>query len=203
MVTSLRKLEGRFGEMIAIEAERKEAQATFLDKQALLQVEYDRTWKEWQARIETIDRQAADVESQLQSLDSTHRAVKRLKESTDELVQRVERRIGELTEIQRLAEERFRQEWVTFKADDQKRWTNYTLTQEEQRNETIRNYEKTVEQVTQLEDALQEIRDLLEQMTDQTEKRLQGLLDWLDWVAAYAGVEADLGRRLILHFRMI
>jgi DNA repair exonuclease SbcCD ATPase subunit len=190
MVASLRKLEGRFGEMIAIEAERKEAQAVFLDKQALLQVEYDRTWKEWQARIETIDRQAADVESQLQSLDSTHRAVKRLKESTDELVQRVERRIGELTEIQRLAEERFRQEWVTFKADDQKRWTNYTLTQEEQRNETTRNYEKTIEQVTQLEDALQEIRDLLEQMTDQTEKRLQGLLALAhDWVAAYERVE--------------
>lgn len=190
MVASLRKLEGRFGEMIAIEAERKEAQAVFLDKQALLQVEYDRTWKEWQARIETIDRQAADVESQLQSLDSTHRAVKRLKESTDELVQRVERRVGELTEIQRLAEERFRQEWVTFKADDQKRWTNYTLTQEEQRNETTRNYEKTIEQVTQLEDALQEIRDLLEQMTDQTEKRLQGLLALAhDWVAAYERVE--------------
>ena len=31
-----------------------------------------------------------------------------------------------------LTEERFRQEWVNFKADDQKRWTNYTLAQEEQ-----------------------------------------------------------------------
>ena len=41
--------------------------------------------------------------------------------------QRFDRRLNEITEMQRLVEERFRQEWVSFKADDQKRWTNYTL----------------------------------------------------------------------------
>ncbi len=50
---------------------------------------------------------------------------------TSELNQKLERRINEITEIQRLADERSRQEWVTFKAEDQKRWTSYTLSQEE------------------------------------------------------------------------
>ena len=187
---SLRKLDGRLNELYTIESQRKEAQASFLDKQALLQVEYERTWKEWQARIETIDSQTAEVETNLQSLDGTHRTVKRLKETTEELVQRIERRIGEITEIQRLSEERFRQDWVTFKADDQKRWTNYTITQEEQRGEIIRNFEKITEQVAHLEDLLQEVQDAVEQATEQNEKRLQGLLALAhEWVAEYERME--------------
>jgi chromosome segregation ATPase len=186
----LRKLEGRLNELYTIEAERKEAQASFLEKQALLQVEYERTWKEWQARIESFDTQSGEVEAYFQSMDETHRTVKHLKDAAEELAQRIERRIGELTEIQRLSEERFRQDWVTFKADDQKRWTNYTITQEEQRGEIIRNFERITEQVAHLEDLLQEIQDAFYQATDQTEKRLQGLLALAhDWVAEYERME--------------
>lgn len=191
--TNFRKVEARLNELLTVEVERREAQAAFLDKQALLQVEHDRTWKEWQGRIETLDRQTGEIENQLQALDNTHRSVKRLKETTDELAQRIERRINEITEVQRLAEERFRQEWVTFKADDQKRWTNYTLTQEEQRSETVRNFEKLSGQVAMLEDSFQEFQDLLQQMTEQSEQRLQSLLALVhEWVSAFERVEGRL-----------
>jgi chromosome segregation ATPase len=189
---NFRKVETRLNELLTVEEERRDAQSEFLDKQALLQVERDREWKEWQARFETIENQASDVEAQLQTMDATHRNVQRAKESLDELTQRVERRINEITEMQRLGEERFRQEWVTFKADDQKRWTNYTLTQEEQRSETNRNLEKLGERITHLEDSLQELHDLFYQINEHTEKRLQGLLAIAhEWVAAY---ERSLGR---------
>ena len=184
--SNIRKLEARLNELAVMEGERKDAQSTFLDKQAVTQVERERVWKDWQARFETMEKQGADVEAQLQTLDTTHRTVKRTKDSIDEISQRIERRANEITEIQRLAEERFRQEWVTFKADDQKRWTNYTLTQEEQRSETTRNFEKLGERVTHLEDGLQELHDLLYQVNEQTEKRLQGLLAIAhEWVSAY------------------
>jgi hypothetical protein len=98
----------------------------------------------------------------------------------------MERRINEITEMQRLSEERFRQEWVTFKADDQKRWTNYTLNQEEQYRESTRQTERLVEQLTSLEDGIQEMRDVIQQQEEQTEKRLQSLLAVTrDWVAEY------------------
>jgi chromosome segregation ATPase len=190
--TGLRKLETRFNELAVVETERREAQAAFLENQALLQVERERVWKEWQSRFETIESQTADVETNLQTLDATHRAVKRSLQSVDETAQKVERRINEITEIQRLAEERFRQEWVTFKADDQKRWTNYTLTLEEQRGESIRQYERLADRVTHLEDGIQEIRDLIHQMNEQTEKRLQSLLAVThEWVTNY---ERSVGR---------
>lgn len=190
--TGLRKIETRLNELVLVESERREAMTVFIDKQVLTQVERDRVWKEWQTRFETIEKQAIDVEAQLVTLESTHREAKRVQVSLEELTQRVERRINEITEIQRLGEERFRQEWVTFKADDQKRWTNYTLTQEEQRNEVNRQYTKIIEQVTQLEDSLQEIQDLVHQFNELAEKRLQALLALAhDWVSTY---ERTMGR---------
>jgi chromosome segregation ATPase len=190
--TGLRKIETRLNELVLVEAERRDAMTAFIDKQVLTQVERDRVWKEWQTRFETIEKQAIDVEAQLVTLESTHREAKRVQVSLEELTQRVERRINEITEIQRLVEERFRQEWMTFKADDQKRWTNYTLTQEEQRNEVNRQYTKIIEQVTQLEDSLQEIQDLVHQVNELAEKRLQALLALAhDWVSTY---ERTMGR---------
>jgi hypothetical protein len=189
--TSLKKVEGRLSELLSVESERRDAQAAFLDKQALLQVERDRTWREWQVRLETIEKQATDVETQLLKLETTHKESRRVHQSLEELTSRVERRISEITELQRLSEDRFRQEWVTFKADDQKRWTNYTLTHEEQRNENKRQFDKITERITHLEDMLQEEQDLLEQMGEQTEKRLQSLLALAhEWVSTY---ERSLG----------
>jgi chromosome segregation ATPase len=187
-----RKVEARLTELATVEAERREAMASFLDKQALTQVERDRTWKEWQTRFETIEKQARDIESQILALDATNREVKRSQTAVDELTQKVERRINEITEIQRLSEDRFRQEWVTFKADDQKRWTNFTLTQEELRSEIARQFDRLAERTTQMEDEQQEVKDLLQQANEQAEKRLQSLLAMAhEWVTTY---ERTVGR---------
>jgi chromosome segregation ATPase len=191
--SNLRKVENRLTETLAQDSERQEAQDAFIEKQALQQVEFERTWKEWQAQIEKIDRQSKDVERQFTSLDSTHGEVKRLKGVTEDLQGRIERRTNEITEVQRLAEERFRQEWVTFKADDQKRWTNYTLTQEEQRNELSRNLEKMGDQVIDQKLSLQEVQDIIHQMNEETEIRLQSLLSMThDWVAAYERIAGNI-----------
>jgi DNA repair exonuclease SbcCD ATPase subunit len=194
VTANLRKLEGRLGETLAQDSERQEAQDAFIENQALRQVEFERTWKEWQSKIEKIDRQSSDVEKQFQSLDSTHSEVKRTIGSIEELQTRIERRINEITEVQRLAEERFRQEWVTFKADDQKRWTNYTLTQEEQRTELSRNLEKMGDQQADFDMSIQEVQDMIHQMTEETERRLQSLLTLAhDWVAAYERIAGNSG----------
>jgi chromosome segregation ATPase len=184
--TNFKKLETRLNELITVESERRDAMTNFINKQTVTQVERERTWKEWQARFDSIEKQGVDIESQLVNLDTTHREVKRIQTSLDDLIQRVERRISEITEIQRLSEDRFRQEWVTFKADDQKRWTNYTLTQEEQRNEAARQFEKLTEQTTHLEDELQEVKDLMQQANEMVEKRLQSILAVAhEWVTTY------------------
>jgi DNA repair exonuclease SbcCD ATPase subunit len=182
----LRKIETRINELVLVESERREAVTNFLDKQNMTVVERDRVWKEWQSRFETVEKQATDIESTLLNLDTAQREVRRGQGILEELSQRVDRRINEITEIQRLSEDRFKQEWVTFKADDQKRWTNYTLTQEEQRDEVLRQFERFSERVTQQEDSLQELQDLLNLVKDLSEKRMQTLLALVhDWVSTY------------------
>jgi chromosome segregation ATPase len=192
LTANLRKLEGRLVETLAQDSERQEALDAFIEKQALRQVEFERTWKDWEAKIEKTDRQSSDVEIQFQSLDSTHSEVRRTIESIEELRARIERRIGEITEVQRLAEERFRQDWVTFKADDQKRWTNYTLTQEEQRTELSRNLDKLEDQQGDFEITLQEVQDMIRQINEETERRLQSMLSLAhEWAAAYERIAGN------------
>jgi len=181
---SMRKLELRISEILAGENERRQSQVAFMEKQNMAIMERDRVWREMQGRFEQVESQSQNLESQLQSLDATHRAVKRSQEAFDEITARFERRINEITEMQRLIEDRFRQEWVAFKADDQKRWTNYTLAQEEQNRELTRQFGKLEERLILLEDQMQEVQDLVHQMADETQKRLNSLLgiarDWAE-----------------------
>jgi prefoldin subunit 5 len=163
-----------------------------MESQALYQAERERQWKEWQIRFELIESQAADLESSFQTIETTNRSVKNTQQAVEEMLQKVERRINEVSEIQRLSEERFRQEWVTFRADDQKRWVNYTLTLDEQRSETSRQFERLNEQTTELGDQVQLVQDTVAQITEGIEKRLQALLTMShEWLSAH---ERSLGR---------
>jgi hypothetical protein len=78
--------------------------------------------------------------------------------------------------MHRLTEERFRQEWISFKTDDQKRWTNYLLTQEEQQQEDSRQQVKIFERITIVEDAAQEAKDAIALITEEIEKQLKAFL---------------------------
>lgn len=173
---SVRKIEMRISELAAAESERRQSQIAFMEKQNMTALERERVWKEWQVRFEQIEAQSSNLDNQLQSLEATQRAVKRAQEAFEEITNRFERRINEITEMQRLVEDRFRQEWVSFKADDQKRWTNYTLAQEEQQREILRSVGKLEERLILLEDLIQEIQDLSHQVTEETTARLQSLL---------------------------
>ena len=149
---NIRNLENRITELMESEAGRKEAQTAFLDQQVLAQVERDRAWKDWQAKYELFKKQAENMELQVAALDDTIRAAKRSQDAYNELNQKLERRIAEISEMQRLAEDRIRQEWVAFKADEQKRWTSHSLSQEEAMRDLRKDLDKVENRVTVLDE---------------------------------------------------
>ena len=181
---SIRKIDARINDLQSAEGERRQTIASFIDKQNMAQMERERIWKDWQSRFEAIERVSAGLDAQVQALDTLQRTVRRAQEGFEEITQRFERRINEITEMQRLNEERFRQEWVTFRADDQKRWTNYSLVQEEQQRDQTRQFEQVNERVTALEDLIADIQDLMQRITADNQKRLQSLLavahEWME-----------------------
>ena len=175
---SLHQLDNRINELLASESDRRQAQLVFIEQQSMSTVERDRGWKEIQTRFESFTRQNANIDQQIIALEDTHRSVKRSQEAFEDLNVRIERRINEITEIQRLTEERFRQEWVTLKADDQKRWTNYSLTQDDWVKDLRAELEKVNQRIATLDDVYISLQDLMQQTTETTETQLQELMNW-------------------------
>lgn len=172
----LRRLEMRLNELVASETERRQAQIEFLESQARLQVERERTWKEWEQHFETLAQQTRELDTQLRAWEVAQRAVKRAQEAYEEMIQKFERRINEIAEMQRLAEDRARQEWTAFRAEDQKRWANYTLTQEETLHDIRGEVEQLETRLTALEDLVQTQQDILIQTKEANEQMLHTLL---------------------------
>jgi chromosome segregation ATPase len=169
---SIRRIETRLNEILVNEADRRQAQTNFIETQSRAQVDRDHIWKEWEERLTSLNKMTASVDRGLQDWETAQRAIKRAQETYEEIVQKFERRINEITEMQRLAEDRFRQEWVTFKADDQKRWTSYTLSHKD----TCSSLAKIGERLVVIEDLTQTQQDVLQQTKDATEQFFQGML---------------------------
>jgi chromosome segregation ATPase len=180
------KIKNRIQELEAIRRELKNEQDNFLKEAILQNAEREATWKDWMTRFDGVEKQAHDLDEQITKLDSTHRGVKRMQEELKSLTTLVDRRVNEITEMQRLADERFRQEWSTFSADDQKRWTNYTLAQKEQSKLLERQYKDGETRISVLEDGLQDIEDQMSQLSAYSEAQLQGLLSLMrEWAGEF------------------
>ena len=174
---SMRKLENRFRSLAEAESERREAQNAFFEKINLTEVDRARIFKHWAERFEHIEQITENIEEKIESLENINRSVKESQANLDEVTQRFERRINEITEVQRLNEDRFRQEWTTFKADDQKRWSNYVISQDEQHREMNRNMSALGDRISNIDDELEIIQDNLHQFGKEEIKRMQTTLN--------------------------
>jgi uncharacterized small protein (DUF1192 family) len=176
----------RIRELMASETERKAAQSAFIDQQSLAQMDRERSIKQWKEKFDSDKIQTQTVDAQIQALEEMMRNAKRAQETYNELNVKLERRINEVTEMQRLAEERLRQEWVTFKADDQKRWTGHTLSQDEGAKDVRRAVLKLEERISPLDESIQTLQDQLHQTASATEGQLQELMNVAhEWLSAY------------------
>ena len=181
-----KNIDNRIKELQLSEAERKAAQTAFIEQQSIGQIDRERTIKEWKEKFDTVKQQAQVLDTQILNLEETLRTAKRAQETYNELNTKLERRINEMTEMQRLAEDRLRQEWVTFKADDQKRWTGYTLSQDEGTKDVRRLMVKLEERIAPIDDRIQGIQDQILQTTEVTEAQLQEFMNVAhEWLSAY------------------
>jgi chromosome segregation ATPase len=171
-----RRTDLKLGEVFLAENERRAGQAQWLEAQASAQLERERTWSEMRAKIEAALEGLANYIRRIEQYDETNRELKRTAENFKQTIDLVERRINESTEIQRLAEERFRQDWAAFLADNQKQWSTHLLLREEQWREHDRLNAKLTGQVDTLDTAVQEAQATLQHWRAMDASRLE-LLD--------------------------
>lgn len=173
---SFRSLDTRITELLTYEKDRRDAQAIFIEKVNSSLVDKEKSFRIWENRFGEIDRINLALSSQFEALEASKKAVDKSITGAEEVIERFERRINEISEIQRLNDERFRQEWNSFKGDDLKRWTNYLLGQEEQLRVLSQRLGSAQEELEALKDSSQKSRDDFDKLTRETYRYVQAIL---------------------------
>ncbi len=179
-----RRSETRLADTSAGEAERKQAQELWLEQQGLRLVGFEREWREWEQRFEAFEKQAADLDERVVAYEETYRGLKQLRLELEQMMEHVERRLTEITEIQRLGEERLKEGWAAFQADDQKRWNSFKLATDEQWREHRRQHEKIASTLEGIDARLDAVDHHTQDLLESSEQRIIDLLATVrDWAS--------------------
>ncbi len=143
--------EKRIMDVQGAERERREEIQQFIDQQTLMLQQRDQQMAELTKSFGSYDEDMRRYVERFETWAETHRQMKKIVDDFERIGERLGRRINEVAEMQRLSEERFRQEWNDWIADDQKRWKQFTLTNDE----AWRNHDKQLGQYRQNLDTLQ------------------------------------------------
>ena len=101
--------------------------ANFMEAQKLMDVERGRQLANWQQEFEQQRELIAEQQKRLQGFDSHINDSKRILQSLQGFEESIRREQHQVSELQRLAEERQRKELDEFLAEDEKRWKKQTL----------------------------------------------------------------------------
>ena len=160
--TMVLRNEKRILDAQAAERDRREEMQQFIDQQTLLLQQRDQQVAELTKSFGTYDEDMRRYIERFESWAETHRQMKKVIDDFERIAERLGRRINEVAEMQRLSEGRFRQEWNDWIADDQKRWKQFTLTNDE----AWRNHDKQLDLFRQSVEAVQAALDPLKNSID-------------------------------------
>ncbi len=185
--SSGRRVEGRLAELMALELERRNAMAIWQEQQTAAVMERERQWKDWEKRSADSVNRMNEFLKQVDSYQEMHRSMQKAIDEYQSFTERLEQKMKEMAEIQRIQEDRLRQDWTTFLADDQKRWTAQNLTWEDEWRERDRKFTKATEKLTHLEEQVEELSDSLHSALEGDRARLETLANtFREWLARIA-----------------
>jgi chromosome segregation ATPase len=168
--------EKRIIELQTGESNRREEIQIFLDQQNLISQQREQQVSDIRQRVTAYDDDMRRNIERFEAWSETHRQMRKVVDDFDRISERLERRINEVAEMQRLAEERFRTEWNDWTSDDQHRWKEFTVSNDE----SWRQHNKEIS----------ELRLLLRE----TAERLDPLYRSLDRVWKLQRAQAELYR---------
>ncbi len=180
----LEQSDVRLAQLSGREKERREAQEFWTEQQNSKIVEFERERKAWADRFDEFEIKAGEIQERALAYDETYRNLRQLQSELSDTQERLDRRIHEISEMQRLAEDRAAQEWTTFKADEQKRWNTQKLTNDEQWREHTRLHEKLASEVGTMSDNVKKLLQGFGDMQEHDRQRIMELLKNLrEWAA--------------------
>ena len=156
--------ERRINDQAGTERERREQIQQFIDQQQLQAQQRDQQMTELNQRFSERDLEMKKNIERFDVWAQAYREMRRIIDDFNRIGERLERRINEVAEMQRLSEERFRHEWSEWREEDQKRWKQLTLSNDEVWRNHDREYAAYVKRITALESLLPEFRGQIERL---------------------------------------
>jgi chromosome segregation ATPase len=151
--------EKRALELQGSERDRREQIQQFIDQQTLLVQQRDQQIQDLTGKIGVYDGDMQQYMQRFETWSETYRQMKRIVDDFERIGDRLERRINEVAEMQRLSEDRFRQEWNAWTADDQKRWKQFTLTNDEAWRSHDKEFEGYIAQLSEVAAQMVPLKD--------------------------------------------
>ncbi len=156
--------ERRIQDVQNTEHQRREQIQEFIDQQTLITQQRDKQVDELIKRFGQQDSMMQQNIERFESWEEAYRQMRGIIEDFQRISDRLERRINEVAEMQRLSEERFRQEWNDWRNDDQKRWKQFTLSNDEVWRLHDKDFERFVERLDLLNSNIDPVRDSIERL---------------------------------------
>lgn len=165
--------ERKIQEVQTGDRDRREQIQQFIDQQTLLLQQRDQQVQELMKRFSEQEATMQRNAERFETWSEAYRDMKKIIEDFERIGERLERRINEVAEMQRLSEERFRQEWNDWRSDDQKRWKQYTLSNDEVWRLHDKEFERFVNRINELEALIPPLQDSLNRLWNLERERAQ------------------------------
>jgi chromosome segregation ATPase len=156
--------ERKIQEVSQGDRDRREQIQAFIDQQSLQEQQRDQQIKALLARYGEQDNQMQRNIERFETWAEAYREMKKIIDDFERIGDRLERRINEVAEMQRLSEERFRQEWNDWRSDDQKRWKQFTLSNDEVWRLHDKEFERFVQRIADMEGLFPPLQDGLNRL---------------------------------------
>ncbi|MBC8099355.1 MAG: hypothetical protein H7Y11_07925, partial [Armatimonadetes bacterium] len=151
--------ERRAQEITNSDRERREQIQQFIDQQTLMVQQRDQQVENLLKRFGDQDNVMQRNIERFEAWEESYRAMKNIIEDFNRIGDRLERRINEVAEMQRLSEERFRQEWNNWRVEDQKRWKQYTLSTDEVWRSHDKDFARFVSRLEEISEQFKPLAD--------------------------------------------
>jgi chromosome segregation ATPase len=165
--------ERKVQDVVNGDRERREQIQQFIDQQTLLLQQRD-------TQITDLVRRFGEQENVMQrnierfeTWAETYREMRRIIDDFERIGDRLERRINEVAEMQRLSENRFREEWNEATETDQKRWKQFTLSNDEVWRLHDRDFERFIQRLAEIEALLAPLDDSIQRLWSLERERAQ------------------------------
>lgn len=150
--------EKRIIDLQTSESDRREEIQQFLDQQNLISQQRDQQINELRNKVSAYDDEMRRNLERFEAWAETHRQMRKIVEDFERIGERLERRINEVAEMQRLSEERFRTEWNDWIGDDHLRWKEFTVSNDESWRTHNRELQELRSQIKETLERLEPLR---------------------------------------------